>query len=55
MYASDGILMALGQEGKVKLGGVEIKLKVNEPEIIKECGQRLIALRQLKHVWIYFM
>ena len=43
-------LMALDKEGKVKLGGVEIKLKVNEPEIIQECGQRLIALRQLKHV-----
>ena len=43
-------LMALEQEGKIKLGGVEVNLKVNEPEIIKECGQRLIALRQLKHV-----
>lgn len=43
-------LMALEQEGKIKIGGVEVNLKVNEPEIIKECGQRLIALRQLKHV-----
>ena len=43
-------LLALAEEGKMMLGDIEIALKVNEPNVVAECKERLEAWKQLKHV-----
>lgn len=43
-------LLALAEEGKMMLGDIEIALKVNEPNVVVECKERLEVWKQLKHV-----
>lgn len=43
-------LLALANEGKMMLGDIEIALRVNEPNVVAECKERLEAWKQLKHV-----
>lgn len=43
-------LLALAKDEKMMLGDIEIDLKVNEPNVVTECKERLEAWKQLKHV-----